>query len=473
VAKNIGITIKKENLAEWYPQVVQKAELADYSKVKGFMIIRPNAYQIWEKIQEFFNQRIKKLEVKNAYFPLLIPESFFQKEAEHAKGFSPEVFWIDQDEGERLAIRPTSETVMYDSYSQWIRSWKDLPLKINQWANVARLETKTTRLFIRTREFLWQEGHCVYETKQECDKETRIYIEEYKKLCEELLAIPVLTGRKTEKEKFAGALYTFSIEALMPDGKALQMGTSHNLGQSFAKAFKIKYLDKNENSSHPWQNSWGVSTRLLGALIMTHGDDKGLILPPRVAENKVAIVPILFDDSKKKILKISNEIKLKLKKFNPILDDREDYSPGWKFNELELKGIPIRIELGPRDLEKKQVILVRRDTGDKKQVKISNIQKEVKNLLENIQINLLAKAQKRLESKIEEVNNWQEFKKAIKKNKLVLAPYCEKVECEESIREKAEGAKSINIPFNQKEIEANCIECKEKVRIKCYFAKSY
>ncbi|MBU2459244.1 MAG: proline--tRNA ligase, partial [Nanoarchaeota archaeon] len=270
---NKGLTVKKsENFSEWYNQVVQKAELADYSDVKGFMVIRPNAYSIWEIITEYFNKRIKALGVRNAYFPLLIPESFFKKEAEHAKGFQPEVAWVSNREDERLAIRPTSETIMYDSYSKWIRSWRDLPLRINQWCNVVRWETKATRLFLRTREFLWQEGHCVYETEKECEEETKIYLKEYEKLCRDILAMPVLAGKKTEKEKFSGAKYTLSIEGIMPDGKALQMGTSHNLGQGFAKSFGISFLDKNEKRNTPWQNSWGVSTRLIGALTMVHGD---------------------------------------------------------------------------------------------------------------------------------------------------------------------------------------------------------
>lgn len=476
MAKNIGITVKKsEDFSEWYTQVVQKSGLADYSSVKGCMIIRPHAYSIWENIQDYFNKRIKKLKVKNAYFPLFVPESFFKRESEHAKGFAPEVAWIaNKEEGERLAIRPTSETVIYDSYSRWIRSWKDLPLRINQWCNIVRFETKATRLFLRTREFLWQEGHCVYGTKEECDKETLIFLKEYKKLCEEILAIPVIMGRKTEKEKFAGALYTLSIETIMPDGRALQMGTSHNLGQGFAKSFNINFLDKEGKSQLPWQNSWGISTRLIGALVMIHGDDKGLIIPPNIASTKVVIVPILFDESKKKVLKKSKEIKNKLKKFNPELDDREDYSPGWKYNEWELKGIPIRIEIGPRELEKNQVIIVRRDTGDKKQVKISNISKEVEKTLEEIQENLFKRARKNLENRTVEVNNWSEFKKAIKERKLIRVPFCNKIEAEESIRKKIDGIKSINIPLDQpKQIKEKCIESQEKAEVMCYFAKSY
>ena len=367
--KKMGITVKKEeDMPEWYNQVILKAELADYSAIKGCMVIRPLGYAIWQKIMDTFNARIKKLGVKNAYFPLFIPESFFKKEAEHAEGFSPEVAWIenkDEDTKERLAIRPTSETIMYDSYSRWIRSWRDLPLRINQWANVVRWEVQDCKLFLRSREFLWQEGHCVYETEEEVKRETLIYLNEYKKLAEDLMAIPVLTGVKTEKEKFAGAIETTAIEAFMPDGKALQLGTSHNLGQGFAKAFGIEYIGKDEKKHYPWQNSWGVSTRFIGGLIMTHSDDKGLVLPPKIAPDQVVIVPIIFDDTKDKVLKKAKEIKDKLKKYSVIIDDREGYSSGWKFNEWELKGIPIRIEIGPKDIEKKQAVVVRRDTGKK------------------------------------------------------------------------------------------------------------
>ena len=470
-----GITVKKEeNFSEWYQQVIQKSQLADYSTVKGCMIIRPNAYHIWQEIQDDFNKRIKKLKVRNAYFPLFIPESFFQREAEHAEGFKPEVAWISNtEEGERLAIRPTSETVIYDSYSKWIRSHRDLPLRINQWANIVRWETKATRLFIRTREFLWQEGHCVYETEEECDKETRIYLEEYKKLCEDLLAIPVITGRKSEKEKFAGANYTLSIESIMPDGKALQMGTSHNLGQNFAKSFKINFLGEDGKEKLPWQNSWGISTRLIGALAMFHGDDKGLILPPKVAFSKVVIIPILFKKTQDKVLKKAKEIEKKLEKQNPILDDR-DYSPGWKYNEWELKGIPIRIEIGPKDIEKNQVILVRRDNNEKKSVKILNLQKEIEASLDIIQKNLLTKARKQMESKIVLVKDFSEFKKAIKAGMAVKAHWCGVRKCEDEIKDKSGGAKSINTPFDQqKNLKERCFHCNEPAYGTWYFAKSY
>jgi len=470
-----GLTVKKEeDMSEWYTEVVQKAELADYSPIKGFMIIRPNAYSIWEKIQSFFNEYLKQNKIRNAYFPLLIPKSFFKKEAEHAKGFEPELAWIEKnknEEGERLAIRPTSETIIYDSYSKWIRSWRDLPLKLNQWCNVLRWEVKQTKPFLRTREFLWQEGHCVYETKEECDKEVWEIINEYKKMCKELLAIPVLAGVKTQAEKFAGAYYTTTIEALMPDGKALQMGTSHNLGQGFAKAFNIKFKDKNEKFNTPWQSSWGISTRLIGALILTHGDNKGLILPPRIAENKIAIIPILFKKKEKEIIKKAKEIEKKFSEFGAFVDSREEYSAGWKFNEWEMKGIPIRIEIGPRDLQKKQVILVRRDNGKKEIVKESESKTKIPKILEDIQKSLFKKAEKFLKDNIKKTKNWNEFLKIIKNRQMALVPFCEKIECEDLIKEKTQGASSRLITKENK--ADKCIQCNKKAKYWVYFAKNY
>ncbi len=473
--EKIGITIKKdEDFSEWYTQVVQKAELADYSSIKGCMIIRPNAYSIWENIQNYFNERLKILKVKNAYFPLLVPESFFKREAEHAQGFKPEVAWLDNKEGgERLAIRPTSETIIYDSYSKWIRSYRDLPLRINQWANIIRWETKATRLFLRTREFLWQEGHCIYETEQECSKETLIFLNEYKKLCENLLAIAVITGKKSEKEKFAGAISTLSIDSIMPDGKSLQMGTSHNLGQGFAKSFNIKYLDKDEKYNIPWQNSWGVSTRLIGAIVMVHGDDKGLVLPPRIAYNKVVIIPIIFEESKNEVIKKAKEIEEKLKDFNPILDDRSGYTPGFKFNEWELKGIPIRIEIGPKDIIKNQVVLVRRDNNKKSVIKIKDLSKEVVMVLEDIHKNLFDKSKEFLNSNTIDVNNWKEFLKYIKEKKLIKAAWCGNVKCEDNIKDKTDGVKIISIPFDQPKNIKECIYCNNKGKYLAYFCKSY
>jgi len=470
----LGITVKKaQDFSEWYNQVVLKAGLADYAPIRGFMVFRPNGYAIWEKIQEDFNATLKKHKVSNAYFPLLIPKSFFEKEAEHAKGFEPELAWIEKDEGEeKVAIRPTSETIMYDSYSKWIRSWRDLPLRINQWCNVLRWEVKQTKLFLRTREFLWQEGHCVYATKEECDKEVRLFLDEYKKLCEELLAIPVIGGIKTEAEKFAGALYTTTIEALMPDGKALQMGTSHNLGQGFGKAFNIKFVDEDKKEKIPWQSSWGFSTRLIGALVMVHGDDKGLVLPPKIANNKAVIIPIIFEKSKDKILKKANELNKKLENYNSFVDDRDNYSPGWKFNEWELKGVPLRIELGPNDLEKKQVVVVRRDTGKKEFVKENIIGKRVSEILEEIQSDMFKEAEKFLKSNIVEVKSYNEFKKAIKDKKMVLAYFSGDQKVEQKVKEET-GASSRCFPFDEKEKEGKCIFSGKKAMKKALFAKAY
>ncbi|MEA3414226.1 MAG: proline--tRNA ligase [Nanoarchaeota archaeon] len=475
---NKGITAKKEeNMSEWYEQICLKSELVEFSTVKGCMVIRPRGYEIWEKIKQHFEKTINKpLGVKNAYFPLFIPESFFHKEAKHAKGFSPEVAWIDKEltkGGERLAIRPTSETIMYDSYSRWIRSYRDLPLKINQWANVVRWETKATRLFLRSREFLWQEGHNVYETETECEKETIEIIKKYKKLVEELLGIPVLIGKKSEKEKFAGASKTYTIEAFMPDGKALQCGTSHNLGQKFGKAFNISFLGRDEKKHTPFQNSWGLSTRLIGGLIMTHSDDKGLILPPKIAENKIVIIPLLFKGKEKKVLEKAKEIKKQLNKFNPILDDSEDYSPGYKFSEYELKGTPLRIEIGPRDLENQEIILVRRDTKEKKPIKIKNLTKEIPKILELMQNELFGKAKKRMESETIEIKTKEEFKKAIKNKKLIKMSWCNERNCEKNIKDQT-GATTRCILLNEttKPTE-NCPFCNKKSKCIMYFSKSY
>jgi len=474
--KQQGLTEKKEgDFSEWYNQVVLKAELADYAPVRGFMVVRPNAYSIWEKIQEGFNNAISKMGVRNAYFPLLIPKSFFEKEAEHAAGFEPELAWIESDNKdveERVAIRPTSETIMYDSYAKWIRSWRDLPFRINQWCNVLRWEVKQTKLFLRTREFLWQEGHCVYETEEECEKEALLFLGEYKRLCQELLAIPVIGGEKTESERFAGAKRTFTLEALMPDGKALQMGTSHNLGQGFARAFGISFLDRNAKENVPWQNSWGFSTRLIGALVMVHSDNKGLVLPPNVSENKLVIVPILFEKGKEKVLKKARELEKKLSKFTPILDDRDSCSAGWKFNEWELKGIPLRLEVGPKDLAKKQVVLVRRDNGKKEFVKEAGLAKRVPEVIEEMQKALFAKADAFLKENCVEAEAWPEFKKALSEKKLVLVPFCNTPECEESIKEET-TATSRCIPFGQKPLKGKCVKCGKPASLKAWFGKGY
>src|SRR3989344_3250723 len=376
--EQLGIKVKKDkDFSEWYNEVVIKGELADHSVVSGFMVIKPRGYAVWEKIQSYFDEKIKKSGVRNAYFPLLIPESFFKKEAKHAEGFAPELAYIEgKEEGERLALRPTSDTIMYDSYAKWIRSWRELPLKINQWNNVLRWEVKQTKPFLRTREFLWQEGHCVFADEAGAEENMMDIIEEYKKLCEELLAIPVLLGRKSKNETFAGAKKTMTVEALMPDGKALQCGTSHNLGQGFAKTFGIRFKGIDEKEHIPWQTSWGFSTRLIGAITLLHGDDKGLVLPPRVARQKIVIVPIFTSENKEKIIGAALAIKKNLSGLGSFVDERE-YSPGWKFSEWEMKGVTLRLEIGPKDLEKKQVTLVRRDSGKKEQVSEKDVEKSV------------------------------------------------------------------------------------------------
>lgn len=475
--KQIGITAKKsEDFSEWYNQVVLKAELADFSAVKGFMIIRPRAYSIWEKYKDVFNRRIKALGHENAYFPVVIPESLFAHEKEHVKGFTPECFWVTEAAGqkleEKLALRPTSEVLIGEAYSRWIRSWRDLPILWNLWNAVYRAETKMTKLFLRTREFLWQEGQTAHATNNEANQEVMTILNIYQEILKEYFAIPVLTGKKTEAERFAGALYTTTMEALMPDGKALQMGTSHNLGQNFAKAYNISFLDKDGQKRHVWTTSWGTSTRIIGALVMAHGDDKGFVCPPKLAEHKLVIIPILFEKTKQLTLKKAKELKEKLAKFSPILDDGEAYSAGWKFNEWELKGIPLRLEIGPKDIEKKQCVLVRRDNSEKVAVKESEVEKKVEQLLEEIQKNLYNKAKKFLEENTIEVKSWNDFKKAINEKKMAFSYFCQQRECEAKIKDET-TASSRCIPFEQRCPEGKCVKCGSAAKEKAYFTKSY
>ncbi|MEM3161563.1 MAG: proline--tRNA ligase [Candidatus Bathyarchaeia archaeon] len=479
---DLGVTIKKsQDLSEWYTQVILKSGLADYAPIKGCMVYRELAYGIWEKIQEIFNAKIKLTGHKNVYFPLLIPEGFLKKEAEHFAGFVPEVAWVtiggDSPLEERLAIRPTSETIMYAMFSKWIRSWRDLPIKLNQWCSVVRWETKATRLFLRTREFLWQEGHTAHATKEEADQEVIEILKEYKDLMENYLAIPVLAGKKTESEKFAGALYTMTLEAIMPDGKALQMGTSHNLGQNFSKVFDIKFIGKDEAEHYVWQTSWGISTRLIGAMVMVHGDDKGIVLPPRIAPIQVVIVPIPYKVVQvEEIMAKAREIHGRLQKsgISTVLDDREEYTPGWKFNDWELKGIPVRIEIGPRDLKHGQVTLARRDTLEKMVVKDEELEKVVVMLLEEVQQNLFNRAKRFLEGMITQVKTYDEFKKVLKeKGGFIKASWCLNPECESKIKEET-GATIRLIPLEKEAlISDTCIYCGGKAKEVVYFAKSY
>ncbi|MBI2578742.1 MAG: proline--tRNA ligase [Candidatus Aenigmarchaeota archaeon] len=491
MSEELGITVKKkENFSEWYNEVVLKAQLADFSDIKGFMVVKPYGYAIWEKIQQYFDEKIKKIGHQNAYFPAVIPERFFEKEKEHVQGFSPEVFWITHagktELGERLALRPTSETIIYASYAQWIRSWRDLPLLINCWNSVFRAETKMTKLFLRTREFLWQEGHTAHATKEEADEEVMTILKIYRQVMEELLAIPVITGMKTESEKFAGALYTTTLEALMPDGRAIQMGTSHNLGQHFAKAFGIEFLDKNEKKQYAWQTSWGISTRLLGAITMMHGDDRGLILPPSLAPIQVVVVPIIFDKSKAEVLKKAKELSEKLSQnFSVHLDAREGYSAGFKFNEWELKGVPLRVEIGPKDIEKNQVVVYRRDTGKKESIAAKELSKKTKAALEDIQKNLYKKSLDFLNSNTHEASGFMEFKEIIEQKRgFIIANWCGAVKCEEEIKERT-GATIRCLPFDPfgKSVDGKhftsinksgkCVFCGSDCETRVYFARAY
>lgn len=477
--KTLGIDVKKsDDLSEWYSQIIIKSELADYSSVSGCMILRPLAYGIWEKIQHAFNKMIKKTGHKNVYFPLFIPESLFQKESSHVKGFMPEVAWVthggDTKLNERLAIRPTSETIMYESYAKWIRSWRDLPLLLNQWCNVVRWEFQHPKPFLRTREFLWQEGHTVHADEKDCEREVLMILDFYQEIMEKYLAIPVLKGKKSESEKFPGALYTAALEAMMPDGKALQMATSHNLGTNFAKAFDISYLGQDGKHHMPWQASWGMSTRTIGGAVLVHGDDKGLILPPRIAPIQIVIVPIIFEEHKEKTLEKCKEIKNILgKSFSVEIDDREGYTPGWKFFEWELKGVPLRLEIGPRDIEKKQVVAVRRDTGEKIMISENDLKKSVKKNLISIQNNLYKKAKKFLKENIVKANSWDAFVKAIEEKKFVKAFHCGNPDCEAKIKEEIMATARV-IPFKQPDLEnKKCVKCGSKAAYLAYFGRNY
>ncbi len=476
-----GVTYKKnQDFSEWYVEVVLKAGLADYAPVKGCMIIREDAYSIWEKIQEILNVKIKATGHRNVYFPMFIPEGLLTKEAEHFAGFTPEVAWItmggETPLEEKLAVRPTSETIMYTTFAKWIRSWRDLPLKINQWCNIVRWETKATRLFLRTREFLWQEGHTAHATSEEAEAEVMYALNEYKDIIENYLAIPVLTGTKSDSEKFAGALYTTALESIMPDGKALQMGTSHNLGQNFGKVFDVKFIGEDKMDHYVWQTSWGITTRLIGAMVMVHGDDKGLIIPPKVAPVQVVIVPIPFKGAEPEAIAAkAKEITetLKAKGYSVILDARDEYTPGWKFNQWELKGVPIRIELGPRDLKQGQVVMVRRDTGQKIPVKEADIPTSTERLLTEIQDNLFNKAKATLKEKTTAVYTYEEFKQVIcDKGGFIKAAWCDSPDCEAKIKDET-GATIRVRPFQKEEPTANCVYCGQKAKETVYFARSY
>lgn len=472
------ITPQGEDFSRWYIDVIKKAELMDYSPVRGCIVFRPDGYEIWEHIQTEMDRRFKETGHRNAYFPLFIPESFFQKEKDHIEGFNPELPWVTEAAGEkleeRLAIRPTSETMFGHMYSKWIQSYRDLPVLINQWANVVRWE-KRTLPFIRTSEFLWQEGHTAHETEQEAREETMKMLEVYRSFAEEFLAIPVITGQKTPSERFAGAVDTFSIEAMMKDGKAVQAGTSHYLGTKFAEAFEIQYLSRENTQEFVHTTSWGTSTRLIGSLIMVHGDDRGLALPPKVAPTQVVMIPIGPAKTREAVVGRTDELYSELKKagIRVKVDDRSDVTPGWKFNEYEMRGVPVRLELGPRDMENGVCVLVSRITGEKKIVQQDNLIEEVKAMLEQVHQEMFNRAKQFMTEHFYSVDSLEEMKMRMEESRgFTLAGWCGTVECEKKVKEET-GATSRNIPFEPAETKKTCIVCGQPSKHTVVFARAY
>ena len=469
------ITNIDEDFAKWYTDIVLKAELADYADTKGCIAIKPYGYAIWENIQSYADKKFKETGVENVYFPVLIPESLLQKEKDHVEGFAPEVAWVTEAGGEKLdeklCIRPTSETIISTMYAKWLSSWRDLPFIYNQWCNVLRWE-KETRPFLRSREFLWQEGHTIHETEKEAKERTLQMLDIYADVAENLLAIPVLKGEKTESEKFAGAVSTYTIECMMHDGRALQSGTSHYFGQNFTKPFEIKFQNRDGKEEYAYQTSWGISTRLIGGLIMSHGDNRGLKLPPKVAPIQVIVVPVA--QNKEGVLEKAHELKDNLSKlFRVKIDDRDKYSPGFKFNYWEMKGVPVRIEIGPRDIENGECVLVRRDTQEKITAKLDNINETVQKLLEDIHTNMFEMCKKRMEEKTSVATNMEEFKNNMETNQgFIKAMWCGKEECEDKIKELT-GAKSRCIPFKQEHISDKCVCCGEKADKMVVWGRQY
>jgi prolyl-tRNA synthetase len=472
------ITPRSEDFSRWYLDVVRRAEMADYSPVKGCMVIRPYGYAIWEHIQRILDARFKATGHVNAYFPLFLPEGLLMREKEHVEGFAPQVAWVtrggDEELEEKLIVRPTSEVMVGTMYAKWIKSWRDLPVLINQWANVVRWE-KVTRPFLRTTEFLWQEGHTAHETAEEAEKETLDILALYKDFAERTLALPVVDGVKSESEKFAGAARTYSIEALMGDGRALQAGTSHNLGQNFSKAFEIQFQGRDKTLQFAWTTSWGVSTRLIGAIIMTHGDDSGLVLPPAVAPYQVVIVPIPRGNWKETVLPAAERIRetLVAAGIRVRLDASEENSPGWKFAEWELRGVPLRLEIGPKDIEKSQVFSARRDTRAKAALPIEGLASSVEALLAEIQSSLLERARRFRDEHTTEVTDWAGFQSVMEgRPGFVIAPWCGSADCEAAIKAETQATLR-NIPMGSPAIDGQCVKCNGRASVKAWFAKAY
>ena len=476
--ENQKITSRSRNYSKWYLDIVRVAQLAEYAPVRGCMVIKPYGYAIWELIKTILDEKFKKTNVENAYFPLLIPERFLKREADHVEGFSPEIAAVTYAGGKRLKealiIRPTSETIIYETFSKWITSYRDLPILINQWVNVLRWEMRP-RLFLRTTEFLWQEGHTVHATPEEAEDRARMMVDVYRNFAEEYMAIPVITGIKSEAEKFAGADHTYTVEAMMQDGRALQFSTSHNLGQKFAKVFNLKFIDQKGKTQHPWQTSWGLSTRTIGALIMVHGDDKGMILPPKIAPTQVVLIPIWPNDkSKKMVIERTEELFSELEKIDgiKIKNDTRDMSPGEKFYEWEKKGVPIRIEFGPKDISNNSCILVRRDTNKKASVSLKDIPNTIVKLLDDIQTSLYKRALDYRNKKTKTVKTWKDFVREIGAGNFVFAYWCGDKKGESKIN-KETGATLRCISLDQKEEKGKCIHCGKRLSRKALFARAY
>jgi prolyl-tRNA synthetase len=472
------ITPQSEDFSQWYQDVIKKADLMSYSPVRGCIVFKPDSYEIWELIQRELDKRFKETGHRNAYFPIFIPESFLQKEKEHVEGFNPELPWVTEAGGEkleeRLAIRPTSETMIGHMYSEWINSYRDLPLLINQWANVVRWE-KRTQPFLRTSEFLWQEGHTAHEDETDARRETMQMLDIYRDFVENYLAIPVIVGQKTPSEKFAGAIDTYSIEAMMKDGRAVQAGTSHYLGTNFAVAFDIKYLDRENQHTFAHTTSWGVSTRLIGALIMVHGDDRGLVLPPKVAPTQVVVVPIGPAKLRDQVVTRAHELAAELKKagIRIKVDDRAEQSPGWKFNEYEMRGIPIRMELGPRDMENGQVVLAPRVSSEKRIVQQINLVEEVQQLLDEVHNEMFNKAKQFRDDHFTSVDTLDEFKAYLDNTRgFALAGWCGSAACEAQVKDETK-ATSRNIPFNPATHKTTCIVCGDPSKHTVVFGRAY
>ena len=473
------ITKRSEDYSRWYTDVIAAAELADYAPVKGCMIIRPNGYAIWEKMQQALDGMFKETGHQNAYFPLFIPESFLKKEAEHVEGFAPEVAIVTHAGGskleEPLVIRPTSETIIWNCYRNWIQSYRDLPLLINQWCNVVRWEMRT-RLFLRTAEFLWQEGHTAHATAEDAEQETVRMLGVYRRFAEEHMALPVIEGRKSDKEKFAGALHTYSIEAMMGDGKALQAGTSHNLGQNFSKAFDVMFQTETGTREHVYATSWGLSTRMIGALIMAHGDDNGIVIPPKLATIQVAVIPIFRKPEERQLVmqavdKFTAQFKAAGIGFK--IDDRDQHSPGWKFNEWEKRGVPLRIEVGPKDLEKNQVMLARRDNREKTAASQDGLAQTVKQMLETIQSSMFERAREFRETHSQRVDDYSRFNEILDgEGGFLWSHWCGSGECEEKVKDETK-ATIRNIPRDSQAEAGKCIKCGAPSQRRVIFARAY